>query len=103
MNQIKQQIAETILQQLGGKGRLSMMISAWNIKVEDDGVSFRFKGSIIANYVKIILDPSDTYNLEFMIINAAKGTCEEKEKYSMIYNDMLVNTFEEYTGLYLSF
>ncbi|MGF1673166.1 MAG: hypothetical protein ACFCUV_05680 [Rivularia sp. (in: cyanobacteria)] len=102
MDEINQQIAGTILQQLGGKGKLSLMIGAWNINVENNGVSFRFKGSQIANYLKIVLDPSDTYNLEFVQINSAKGICEEKEKYSMIYCDQLINTFEEYTGLYLS-
>lgn len=103
MNTINQEIAETILQQLGGKGKLVMMIGAWNFKVEKNSVSFRFKGSQVVNYVKIILDASDTYNLEFMLINASKGVCEEKEKFSMIYNDMLVSTFEEYTELYLTF
>ncbi|NJN07554.1 MAG: hypothetical protein HC815_06005 [Richelia sp. RM1_1_1] len=101
--EISKEIAEIILQQLGGKGKLVMMIGVWNIKVEDNSVSFRFKGSQVANYIKIILDASDTYNLEFMLINSAKGICEEKEKYSMIYADMLISTFEEYTGLYLSF
>ena len=79
-----------------------MMVGAWNFQVEDNSVSFRFKGSQVANYVRIILDASDTYNLEFKLINAAQGICEEKEEFAMIYNDMLVNTFEEYTGLYLS-
>jgi hypothetical protein len=102
MNEIHREIAEIILQQLGGKGKLSMMIEMWNIKVEDNGVSFRFNGSQVANYIKIVLDPSDTYNLEFMQINSAKGICEEKKRYSMIYCDQLINTFEEYTGLYLS-
>lgn len=102
MNTINQEIAQTILQQLGGKRRLKLMVSAWNFKVEYNSTSFRFMGSQVANYVKIIFDPSDTYNLEFMLINTTQGVCEEKEKFTMIYNDMLVNTFEEYTGLYLS-
>lgn len=102
MNNKNLEIANTIIQQLGGTGRLVTMVGAWNFQVEDNSVSFRFKGSKIANYVKIILDALDTYNVEFKLINTPEGICEEKEKFSMIYNDMLVNTFEEYTGLYLS-
>lgn len=101
MNTINQ-VAQIILQQLGGKRRLKLMVSAWNFQVEDNSISFRFKGSQVANYVKIILDASDTYNLEFMLVDATQGVCKEKENFAMIYNDMLVSTFEEYTGLYLS-
>lgn len=102
MNNKNLEIANTVIQQLGGTGKLVMMVGAWNFIVGDNSISFRFKGSQVANYVKIILDALDTYNVEFKLVNTQSGICEEKEKFSMIYNDMLVNTFEEYTGLYLS-
>lgn len=96
-------VAQTIIKQLGGAGKLKAMIGAWNFKQENksEGISFRFKGSKIANYVRITC-VSDLYIVEFMLISAEKGECQEKEKYRDVYNDMLVKIFEDYTKLKLS-
>lgn len=94
-------IAQTIIDQLGGSGRLMAMIGIWNIRQENNGVSFRFRGSQIANYVKITLN-NDTYTLEFMLINPCKNLCEQRESFSDVYNEMLKSMFEDYTSLRLS-
>lgn len=98
----QQEIAKTIIQQLGGQNRLKLMVSGWNFCCENNGVSFRFKGSKIANYVKITLAANDTYTLEFMLINPDKGLCDKKETFPHIYNEMLQETFQSYTKLTLS-
>lgn len=97
----QQQIANTIIQQLGGRRKLTAMIGMWNIAQEVNGVSFRFKSCKKANYVKITLS-SDLYNVEFMLINVSKGICETTKTYNLVYNDMLINIFQSYTGLRLS-
>lgn len=98
----QQQIAQTVVQQLGGQRRLKLMVDAWNFHQENNGVSFRFKGSKIANYIKITLAANDTYTLEFMLINPSKGLCEPKEIFPHIYVEMLQGTFQDYTKLALS-
>lgn len=97
----QQQIANTIIQQLGGRGKLTAMIGMWNLTQEVNGTSFRFKRSKVANYVKIILN-GDTYTVEFMLINAAKGICQTTKTYPLIYDHMLKSIFQNYTGLRLS-
>ncbi len=94
------QIGLTIGNQLGGLGRLKMMIGAFNFVAHEDGLSFKFKGCKHCNYCKVTLDPSDTYSVEFGKIRALKYTV--KDTMSGIYNDMLMDTFEDYTGLYLT-
>lgn len=96
-------IAQTIISQLGGMGKLTSMIGAWNFKEEEkpDGISFRFKGSKIANYVKITC-VSDLYVIEFMLISTKNGECKVGKKYKDVYCDMLVSFFEDYTKLRLS-
>ncbi|BDA76070.1 hypothetical protein CAL7716_102360 (plasmid) [Calothrix sp. PCC 7716] len=96
-------IAKTIIEQMGGMGKLVAMIGAWNFQEEKkpDGISFRFKGSKIANHVKITL-VSDLYIVQFSLISAKDGLCREGEKYEGVYDTMLKGIFEDYTKLYLS-
>jgi uncharacterized Fe-S cluster-containing protein len=96
------QIAQTIIQQMGGNGRLKIMVGMWNPCVEQNGVSFRFKGSKIANYVKVILEGNDTYTVTFMLINAHKGSCTEVKSFKDAGDVMLQSIFEETTKLRLS-
>ena len=108
-----QQVAQTILQQMGGSGRITTMIGAKNFVSYPDerdseygeglgGVSFKFPkagGTNKPNYVKIILDPDDTYTMTFgatrgttfKVINEVKG----------VYNDQLIPIFESESGLAL--
>ncbi len=94
------QVALTIGNQLGGLGRLKAMIGAYNFVAHEDGLSFKFKGCKYCNYCKITLDPSDTYSVEFGRVRRFEYIA--KDTMTGIYNDMLIDTFEDYTGLYLT-
>jgi hypothetical protein len=98
-----QQVAQTILRQLGGSGRLASMIGAYNFahSTDPDGfsVQFRFKGSRVANFVKITLSPDDCYAIEFGMIR--KTAYEQGKCLQMIYADQLIEIFENHTNLRL--
>ena len=104
-------IADTIIQQMGGFGKITAMTSANTfLSHPEGGVSFKFKGSRKANYVKIILNSMDLYDLEFGKIGTKKTefpgvrmpTYKVVREFDGAYNDMLKSIFEETTGLYLS-
>lgn len=102
-NQQSMQVAETILAQLGGTGRLSMMVGAKNFVAHESAVSFKLgTGSTNGiNYVKVTLDASDTYTVAFGRVRSFKLT--DKGTHEGIYCDMLVALFEKETGFFLSF
>jgi hypothetical protein len=98
------EIANTTLQQIGGSGRLAMMIGAKHFLSHEDGsLTFKFKGSRKMNYIRITLDACDTYTMSFQKFSPSKGTVKMVEEISGVYNDMLKSIFESKTGLYLSF
>lgn len=101
-----QQIALTIMNQLGGK-RFGAMTGAKNfVALTDGGVSFRIPTGFSQingkktgiNAVTIKLDHArDVYDMEFASIRGAKIT--PKGEARGIYCDMLASTFTEHTGL----
>lgn len=95
-------VGSVILQQLGGAGRVQAMLGAKNISLSDNGVSFRWpnKERSKGNAVRITLDPSDTYTMEFL--NISGSNVKTVKKYTDVYNDQLVDIFEKQTGWYLS-
>ena len=94
-----QEIAETILQQLGGGRRLVMMVGAYNFVVVENGVAFKIKNAK-ANYIKIKLNSKDLYDLE---VGRIRGTTYKVvAKKDDLYFDMLKPAIEEATGMYLS-
>lgn len=94
-------IGRTILQQMGGAGRIKAMTGGGPFILLPKGVSFKFpnKKRTRGNYVEITLRGDDTYNMEFFNVSV-KGKKSVK-KYTMIYNDQLISIFEDQTGLYL--
>lgn len=90
-------VANTILQQLGGR-RFCMMTGAKGFLGTNNSLAFRIgrncKG---VNYVKVTLDPSDTYTVEFMRVslrqNKVLATCSD------IYWDSLQECFTRNTGM----
>lgn len=95
-------VANTILQQLGGQKRLAMMTGAKNFVGGENFVAFKIgtgaKDKI--NLVRVTLDPSDTYTVEFMRMWGA-NTPKVISKHDGIYNDMLGELFEKETGFFL--
>jgi hypothetical protein len=103
-------IAQTILEQMGGGGRLKAMCGASNFTAinGDDkiqgGVYFRLPGGGFCkdgiNLVQIDLTWGDVYTVTFSRIRGTKIT--EVAKLDDVYCDMLMDIFEKYTGLYLT-
>jgi hypothetical protein len=98
------EIAETILMQMGGINRIHLMTGAKHFLALENGVSFRYPGSEHSNYVKIILNGKDLYDVEFGKIRNVKGVPTYKlvETMDDLYFDMLKPIFEQHTRLYLS-
>ena len=93
--------AKTILEQMGGVNKIKAMTGASNFGADKNYVTFKFKGSRTANHVRITLNSMDLYDIVFFKITKLKF--KEVGQYTGIYNDQLKETFEKYTGLYLSF
>jgi hypothetical protein len=92
-------VANTILQQLGGAGRLRMMTGAYNFIDLKNGLSFRLKNPR-ANYVKIMLNGMDLYDVEVGRIRGDQYKVVAEQ--SGLYFDQLKPFIEKNTGLYLS-
>ena len=95
-------ICSTIVQQLGGMGRLKSFVNAKNFTYDKKTCSmvFQFSGSKKCNLIRITLNSMDLYDLEFMKIGKEVKTVSKVDD---VYNDMLISTFESETGLYLHF
>jgi hypothetical protein len=96
------EVAQTILHQVGGMGRLVAMLGAKDFLAYPNGVAFKFAvaGAGKPNYVKILLEPSDTYSVEF---GRLRGRDYKVIKaFDGVYADSLRRLFESTTGLYLS-
>ena len=93
-------IHETIIQQLGGIGRLKAMIAAYNFVSLENGLMFMFKGNRKMNKIIIELN-NDLYDIT---IGKVKG-CDFIEKASLkgIYAEDMIRIIEQETGLYLRF
>lgn len=96
------QISDTILAQLGGIRKLMAMIGAHNFVIEEKGLQFTFKGCKKANICRILLSPSDTYRFELYRFKKSEMKLKEIEIIEDVYNDQLINVFQESTGLFLS-
>ena len=100
----KLQIANTILEQLGGN-HFKMMTGAKNFLATDSGLSFAIPGQGFAkagiNKLHVILDESDTYTIRAFRVRRSKGVPAVKliGEHSGVYNDMLPAMFTDLTGL----
>ena len=98
------QIANTIIQQLGGN-RFKMMTGAKNFLAMESGLAFAIPGKGFAkegiNELHVILDASDTYTVRAFRIRRRKGAPTVKliGEHSGIYNDRLQSLFKDLTGL----
>jgi len=97
-------IATTILNQLGGTNRLSIMTGAKNFVATANGATFKIgKNAKKVTHVTIILDASDTYTVNFQRVTKRGLEVKDLNTVDGVYADMLVDIFESNTGLYLSF
>ena len=111
------QIAETILQQLGGR-RFIAFTGAKNFTTIENGLRFTIgRNASKANRVEIKLNGADLYDYEFIKYSPAhlkvdhrKGTAEwvdsksaSVRKYNDVFFDQLQELFTETTDLYTHF
>lgn len=96
-------IAKTIIEQMGGAGKIRAMVGVKTFMVSEDGVSFQFKGSRKMNCVRITLDPSDTYTMTLYKLMPKKMELKKIGEFDGLFWDQLKPVFERETGLYLSF
>jgi hypothetical protein len=93
-------VANTILQQLGGK-RFIVMTGSYNFLGTETSLSFKLRrNSANASGMKITLTPADTYTVEFYQIRKMEAIWMAEHKYEDVYCDMLEELFERVTGLY---
>ena len=93
------EVANTIIAQLGGS-KFIAMTGAKDIFAHEDGVSFKVPGTMTKNhinYIRVFLDPSDTYTVEFWKYRKMRG--DKISEHSMIYDDQLPGIFTAETGL----
>lgn len=93
-------VAETILSQIGGARRLSLMVGDKHFLGGENSLGFQFKGCRKANVCKITLNAMDTYDMEFTKV--VKWNINGYTKIEGVYCDQLKEVFERTTGLYLS-
>lgn len=94
------QIAETILRQLGGN-QFVAMTGAKQLVASENGLTFKLpcafaKDGIVC--VSITLEPSDTYTVKAYNAKGVK-TCIAQHVLTDIYADRLELTFSQLTGL----
>ena len=92
-------IASEIINQLGGQGKLKAMTGAYNFVAIDYGVSFRIKNAK-ANYIKIVVNAMDYYDVEIGRVRGANYTIVNKQEDVPVEN--LKSLIEKTTGMYLS-
>lgn len=98
----QQQIAQTILEQLGGR-RFIIMTGANTFTTYSkngcNGVAFRLgRNASKANLVNIVLTPEDLYRITFSRLRKFEIT--PLKEFDGIYCDQLEEIFTETTGLY---
>lgn len=94
------EVANTILQQLGGR-RFGIMTGAKNFIATEDGLSFRLPSNFASkgiNAVRVdLIKCSDTYLLTFIKVRGTKITIVEMV--TNVYCDQLQEIFTAQTGL----
>ena len=101
--------AEIILQQLGGSRRLSVMIGARHFGSAQNGqeLSFEFRGSKKAKWVKVLHNGRDLYDVKFLALPKKADSDGIKlpvvvGEFADIGCENLKEVFEKFTGLYLT-
>jgi len=98
----REQIADTIVLQMGGR-MFKAMTGVKKMVLLESGVRIFFKrtNGVKVNLVDIVLNASDTYDMTFMRIHG--GNVETISEVDGVYCDMLQDVFEKETGLFVRF
>lgn len=90
-------VANTIRDQLGG-GTLAML-GAKDLVGDENSLQFAIRGCPTVNKIRIVLDPSDTYIVEFWKCSRRSINFAPVASVSDVYADSLHNVIEAHTGL----
>jgi hypothetical protein len=99
----QKQVAFTILQQLGGSGKVGAMIGVKQFVCGLNGeliIRFKAKAHKKINCVKISLNTKDLYDMEFIKLEKFDHKTVHNE--NDVYAEQLKPIFEQVTGLRLS-
>lgn len=94
-------VAQTILDQFGGNKFLAMT-GARNLLNTGDGLQFDLPRGFAQNKatkVRVTLEPSDTYKVEFLKFNRRALSCDTVGTVSDVYAEDLARVFTSSTGL----
>lgn len=94
------QVAQEILRQLGGPGRLGMMINAKNFLAIEGGKGLRFKhmkGESGVNMTDVVLNGADLYDVKHYRVHGLK--CDVVVESEDVFVGDLRETFRGNTGL----
>ena len=101
---VASQVANTIVQQLGGSRKLQMFIGLKQILTASNAVTLVFpkpkhRGAV--NRVRITLNGMDLYDMEF--IRTHGRSVKVVKEFNDVYAEDIKDRFEEGTGLYIRF
>lgn len=106
MNMTKTEAKQTALvtfAALGGMNKLQAMVGADNFSYGNDGAAaFKFKMCSKANTVKFEVTGEDLYTVTFYNYDSECLNFEPVKVFDGLWIDQIRQTFEEYTGLYLT-
>lgn len=95
-----QQIANTILAQLGGN-KFIAMTGAFHLLAITQGLSLKFKGNKKANYMTVELQADDTYTVIFKHLKTINymPVVKDVASFERVYAEQLQDIFTQITGL----
>lgn len=94
-------VANEIRRQLGPQA--FALLGAYGLVGGDNFLQFAIKGCRHINKIRIELDPSDTYTVQFWKIGRGGESMNKVAEREGIYCDMLHDVIESETGLYTTF
>lgn len=96
------EVVKTIFQQMGG-GRGMSMIGGQAMAIDGNTLGIKLPSrhrARIGNYVEVKYIPgADLYDMEFF--NISGGNKKTVKKFTRLYNDQLIDTFEKHTAWYI--
>ena len=96
-------VANIILRQLGGAGRVRAMLGVKSFVAEENGLSFRFPNPrrSLANHIRITLNGLDLYDIEFsrIVKYDTKILSTKKDIYAESMKEVIEKTIELYLSL----
>ena len=97
-NMSNQEIAATILKQLGGN-KFIVMTGAKNFAYGESNLTFKIgRNSGKCNHIRVTLNSMDTYKMEFIAVRGT--TIKTVKEFNDVYCGQLQELFTEVTGMY---